>query len=121
MSHNYVIRLRSLNRRGTATFRHLKKDKMKNISEIIKNKNVVLVDVREKWEYDEEHIRNSMNIPLHEIGARIGEFKKIDGPVVIYCRSGNRSSAALNLLKQAGVKNVYNGGGVFDMQKLIFN
>lgn len=94
---------------------------MKNISEIIKNKNVVLVDVRDKWEYDKEHITNSVNIPLHEIGARIGEFKKIDGPVVIYCRSGNRSGAAVNLLIQAGLKNVYNGGGVFDIQKLILN
>lgn len=94
---------------------------MKNISEIIKNKNVVFVDVRDKWEYDEEHIRNSVNIPLHEIGARIGELKKIDGPVVIYCRSGNRSGVALNLLKQAGLKNVYNGGGVFEMQKSILN
>jgi phage shock protein E len=94
---------------------------MKNISEIIKNENVVLVDVRNTWEYDEEHIGNAVNIPLHEIPARIGEFKQVDGPVVIYCRSGNRSGAAVNLLKQAGLKNVYNGGGVFDMKKLILN
>ena len=94
---------------------------MNSISEIIKNKNVFLVDVRNSWEYDEEHIRNAVNIPLDEIPARIGEFKQGNGPVVIYCRSGNRSGAAVNLLKQAGLKNVYNGGGVFDMQKLILN
>ena len=62
-----------------------------------------------------------MNIPLHEIPARIDELKKLGRPVVIYCRSGHRSGAAVNLLKQAGLKDVYNGGGVFNMQKLILN
>src|SRR5690349_14824959 len=98
-----------------------KKDKMKNISEILENKNVVVVDVRNTWEYDEGHIRNAVNIPLHELPARIGEFKKIAGPVVVYCKSGNRSVAALNLLTQAGLKNIYNGGSVLNLKKFIFN
>jgi len=34
---------------------------------------------------------------------------------VVYCRSGNRSGMAMNLLKQAGVSEVYNGGGLHDM------
>ncbi|MFM6915907.1 MAG: rhodanese-like domain-containing protein [Aquirufa sp.] len=36
------------------------------------------------------------------------------GPIVVYCRSGNRSGMAQMLLKQAGLTEVYNGGGLHD-------
>ena len=94
---------------------------MSNMTQIVNKENVLLVDVRNPWEYEEGHIKNAVNIPLHEIPARITEFKKEEGPVVFYCRSGNRSGAAVNILKQAGLKNVYNGGGITDVQKIILN
>jgi|APDOM4702015118_1054815.scaffolds.fasta_scaffold08403_4 phage shock protein E len=94
---------------------------MKNINEILKKEDVVVVDVRNTWEFDEGHIKNAVNIPLHEIPARIDEFKKPGSTVILYCRSGNRSGAAVNILKQAGITNVYNGGGIFDLQKIILN
>ena len=61
------------------------------------------------------------NIPLEEVAANIEEFKSFNNPVVLYCRSGNRSGMAVNILKQAGFKDVYNGGSLFDMQQLKFN
>lgn len=94
---------------------------MKTISEILKKENTIVIDVRDQWEYDNGHIRNATNIPLNEIPARIEEFRKMKDPVILYCRSGNRSGAAVNILKQAGVTNVYNGGSILDMQKLILN
>ncbi|HET6767971.1 MAG TPA: rhodanese-like domain-containing protein [Chitinophagaceae bacterium] len=94
---------------------------MKNINEILKKENAVVVDVRNTWEYDEEHVKNAVNIPLTEIPARIDEFKKWNGPLILYCRSGNRSGAAVHLLKQAGITNVYNGGGISDLQKITLN
>ena len=94
---------------------------MKNIKEILKKEDVTVVDVRNNWEYDEGHVNNAMNIPLNEIPARIEEFRKLNGPLILYCRSGNRSSAALHILKVAGITNVYNGGGIFDMQKITLN
>ena len=94
---------------------------MKNINEILKKEETVVVDVRDAWEYDEGHVKNAVNIPLTEIPARIDEFKKLNRPVILYCRSGNRSGAAVHLLKQVGVTNVYNGGGIFDLQKIILN
>jgi phage shock protein E len=39
----------------------------------------------------------------------------MQGPIVVYCRSGNRSGMAMSLLKQAGLSEVYNGGGLHDM------
>ena len=94
---------------------------MEKLKEILKNKNVQVVDVRSDWEYAEQHITNAINIPLDEIPARINEFKKLNGPVILYCRSGARSGMATGILKQAGITDVYNGGGIFDMQKLILN
>jgi phage shock protein E len=94
---------------------------MEKLKEILKNKNVQVVDVRSDWEYAEQHITNAINIPLDEIPARINDFKKLNGPVILYCRSGARSGMATGILKQAGITDVYNGGGIFDMQKLILN
>ncbi len=94
---------------------------MKNINEILKKEETVVVDVRDAWEYDEGHVKNAVNIPLTEIPARIDEFKKLNSPVILYCRSGNRSGAAVNILQQAGITNVYDGGSIFDLQKITLN
>ena len=94
---------------------------MKNITEILEKEDVTVVDVRNTWEYEEGHVNNAVNIPLNEIPARIEEFRKLNGPVILYCRSGNRSGAAVNILRQAGITNVHNGGGIFDMQKITLN
>ncbi len=94
---------------------------MKNIKEILKKEDVTVVDVRNTWEYDEGHVNNAVNIPLNEIPARIDEIRKLNGPAILYCRSGNRSGAAVHILKRAGITNVYNGGGILDMQKIMLN
>ena len=49
------------------------------------------------------------------VTAKLDEFRAMSGPVVVYCRSGNRSEMAMSLLKQAGLSEVYNGGGLHDM------
>lgn len=94
---------------------------MKNINDILKKEDVVVVDVRDTWEFGEGHVKNAINIPLDEIPGRLDEFKKQKGPFIFYCRSGNRSASAVNILKQAGIANVHNGGGLFDMQKITLN
>ena len=94
---------------------------MKNIKEILKKEDAVIVDVRNNWEYDEGHVNNAVNIPLNEIPARIDEFRTLNAPVILYCRSGNRSGAAVHILKLAGITDVYNGGGILDMQKITMN
>ena len=94
---------------------------MKRINEILEKEEVTVVDVRNTWEYEEGHVNNALNIPLNEIPARIDEFRRLNGPVILYCRSGNRSGAAVHLLKLAGITDVYNGGGILDMQNLTVN
>lgn len=92
---------------------------MQIIKDLIKKEKTVLIDVRNDWEYEEGHINGALHIPLNEIPAQICKMRNLPGPFVLYCRSGNRSGAAVNMLKQAGITNVYNGGGIGDMQRVM--
>lgn len=92
---------------------------MSSIKELVRNPSTVLVDVRSPWEYEMEHIPGAKNIPLEEIMNKVEEFKSFKSPVVLYCRSGARSGMAVSILKQNGVADVYNGGGLGEMQFLL--
>lgn len=70
-----------------------------------------LVDVRTVGEYASGHIDGAINIPLHELEARMSELNK-DAPIVLYCRSGNRSSTAKSTLESAGYTSVHNLGAM---------
>lgn len=94
---------------------------MNAIKEILKDESAVVIDVRNDWEFEEGHINGALHIPLHEIPVHINKMKSMKGPFVLYCRSGNRSAVAVNTLKQAGINNAYNGGSIFDLQKLVLN
>lgn len=63
------------------------------------------LDVREQSEWDEFHAPNTTLIPLSELAARVNEVPK-DKPIVVVCRSGNRSDQGRDILKQAGYTNV---------------
>lgn len=76
-----------------------------------------IVDVRTPEEYSQGHYPSAINIPLDQIQNRVGELKKMKPPVVVYCRSGNRSSMAVSVLKQNGMNEVYNGGALEDLMR----
>jgi len=78
-----------------------------NAERIIKDKGGLFLDVRQAHEYKDCHIPGSINIPIGEIEKRYTELDK-DTPIVIYCRTAQRSGGACSLLDKKGVKNVYN-------------
>ena len=92
---------------------------MANLKELVKDPSTIIVDVRSPMEFAMEHIPNAINIPVEQIAYKTDEFKRFKKPVVVYCRSGARSGMALGILQQNGIANVYNGGGIGDMQYLI--
>lgn len=92
---------------------------MSNLKELVKNPSTIVVDVRNSWEFETAHIPSARNIPLEELPYKIAEFKSYKSPIVLYCRSGARSGMAASILKQNGITNVYNGGGLDDMQFLL--
>ena len=74
--------------------------------------NAFIVDVRERGEYSNGHIKNSINIPLSELRERTNEIPK-DKPVYLHCRTGQRSYNAVLALQNLGYSNVYNITGSF--------
>jgi len=68
-----------------------------------------LLDVREAWEWSLGNLEplGARLIPLPELAGRLDEVPP-DRPVVIYCRSGQRSETAARALLQAGHREVYN-------------
>ena len=73
-------------------------------------KGAVIVDVRTKAEYQQGHLRGSVNIPLQSLSENLAKLKK-DKPVITCCASGMRSASARDILKSKGFTEVYNGGG----------
>ena len=69
-----------------------------------------IIDVREVNEYATGHVVGSLNIPLSQIPAssQIANLPR-SATIVVYCRSGNRSALAKQLLENAGFTNVVNG------------
>ena len=82
--------------------------------ELMKNKNSFLIDVRESDEFSEGHIDKAINISYTNIVEDIKKNKKItkDSIIIVYCRSGKRSTIAYDALVKEGYKNVYNLGPI---------
>ena len=72
----------------------------------------LLVDVRSRDEFDQGHLEGAVLIPHDQIAARASELGDDKGrAIVLYCRSGNRSSQAKLALEKLGYTNVMNAGG----------
>ena len=71
---------------------------------------VLILDVREQSEYDAGHIPGVTLIPMNDVANRLGEIPK-DKPVIVTCRSGNRSGQVTDFLRQQGYTNVHNMTG----------
>lgn len=69
-----------------------------------------IIDIREKNEYAEGHLKGVPNIPLSELRERVNEIPK-DRTVYLQCRSGQRSYNACLLLQNLGYTNVVNVTG----------
>ncbi len=71
-----------------------------------RNAGAFMLDVRTPAEWLEVHIPGATLIPLDELVVRMSELPA-DEIIVIYCRSGNRSSQALDILLKAGYSKVF--------------
>lgn len=81
------------------------------IDKIVKDKEYTIIDVRTKEEYNELHVKNSINVPIDEISNI--DFDK-DKIIFVYCKSGNRSNIAYEMLSDLGYT-VYDLGGIDDI------
>jgi phage shock protein E len=79
-----------------------------NLKEAVKN-GAFLVDVRTPAEFSGGSVKGAVNIPLDKVQSQLSKFKNKKS-VVVFCRSGNRSSQAKRILESNGFQNVINGG-----------
>jgi rhodanese-related sulfurtransferase len=92
----------------------------KTVNSLRNNPNVVLIDVREDYEFAAGHIPEATLIPLGQLGSRLNEIPK-DKTVVAVCRSGNRSGQATQLLRQAGFDAHNMDGGMISWEQAGFD
>jgi phage shock protein E len=82
----------------------------KTLNDIRDRDDIVIIDVREEWEYAEGHVPGATLLPLGQIPDRLSDIPT-DKTVVAVCRSGNRSNQATQFLRQQGFDNVHNMQG----------
>lgn len=76
-------------------------------SELIKKKPLlVILDVRTGWEFEDGHIDGATNIPVDDLEQRLGELD-VNDEMLVYCRTGNRSTRAVQILRENGFNKNY--------------
>ncbi|GAA2001472.1 rhodanese-like domain-containing protein [Brevibacterium samyangense] len=75
-----------------------------------------VLDVREDAEVVEGMIPGALHIPLGQLGTRLAEIDRTR-PVIVVCRSGNRSAAAAEALSAAGYDAATMAGGMLAWQR----
>ena len=84
--------------------------------EFIELNDAILVDVRTEDEYNSGYIENSLNIDYfsNDFSVNADKLDK-NTPIILYCRSGNRSSMSANKISKLGFKEIYNlEGGILE-------
>lgn len=77
--------------------------------------NVIVLDVRSQDEYDDGHIADAIRLEYGEFPDKLASvLPDKDAAILVYCRSGNRSKTASNLLIEAGYTQVMDFGGIID-------
>lgn len=76
-----------------------------------------VLDVREDVEVAEGMIPGALHIPMGQLGSRLSDLDK-DRPIIVVCRSGNRSAAVADALNQAGYTADTMTGGMTAWQRV---
>ena len=93
------------------TYQQITQSKAKEMMDI---QHVIVLDVREQYEFDAGHIPGAVLLPVGAITKETAAaiIPKLDSVVLIYCRSGNRSKTASQALVDLGYTNIYEFGGI---------
>lgn len=75
--------------------------------DMVNRQNAVVLDIRDRKEFQAGHIVEAVNIPNANLESRLDELKKYrDRPIVVTCRMGQNAGAAGTLLRKQGFENV---------------
>ena len=75
--------------------------------DMVNRQNAVVVDIRERKEYQAGHIVDAVNVPYSALEGRLDELKRYrERPLVVACKMGQTAGAAGTLLRKQGFDNV---------------
>lgn len=85
--------------------------------------NYTIIDTREPFEYEQSHAPGAINIPPTEfmkgtVPLHLADTPK-GTPIILYCRSGQRSNTCSMILRQHGFTNLINGKNEGHVRKLL--
>jgi len=80
---------------------------VQRLKKMIESEEIFILDVRRENEWNEGHIGGSKRIYLGLLERKTDELPR-DVPIVVICKTGNRSSFGTSILLRAGFKSVYN-------------
>jgi len=96
-----VLFIRNEMSRGGATV------SAQELVQLVNNNDALVLDVRDKSEFEQGHIVEAMNIPYGNLESRMSELNKYkDKPIVIACKMGQHSGTAGTLLRKNGFEQV---------------
>jgi phage shock protein E len=90
-----------------------------SVEQVMEDKQGIIIDVRTEGEYEEGSIKGALvgyDYTSGEFAEKLDSLDK-EKTYYLYCRSGNRSGKAADLMKQKGFENVYNLGGFQSLLK----
>lgn len=100
---------------GETSTMEYKKISAEEAKTMIDNGNVIILDVRTQEEYDAGHIANAVRLESADFEAKAATvLPDKDATILVYCRSGNRSKTASQMLIELGYTDVYDFGGIND-------
>ena len=96
------------------TYQQISQDKAKQMME--EQEDAIILEVRDKEEYETGHIPGAVLLPLGTIDedSAASVIPKKDSVVLVYCRSGRRSKQASQALAELGYTQIYEFGGIND-------
>jgi len=71
---------------------------------------LVILDVRTEAEFNDGHIESATNIPVDDLSSRLSELSK-NNELLVYCRTGNRSTTAVGILEDNGYTRLFHMDG----------
>ncbi len=91
------------------------------IIDIINNdKNCVIIDVRDAYDFKTNHFIGAINIPLLRLHSVTSRVMNKNTNIFLYCSSGIISDEGRRTLKKLGYKNVYNMGGIYHYMDYVY-
>nr|WP_229521214.1 rhodanese-like domain-containing protein [Massilia sp. IC2-477] len=77
-------------------------------TQMINRGKTLVLDVRSAEEFNAGHLRDAKNIPLADLGNRIGELEKSKNrSVIVVCQTGARADKAVRQLQAAGFEDAH--------------